>query len=349
MGIRAAETEIWAVIATVIILLGVIILPVDRLNEKGRTFDGSGITAIIDLGSFADTSKALLTGYNYHLLEKFAQEHNEEISISLSSVYEASIDSLRKGSADIAVLPFIDTLSRDSILTSIPVDSLSVWLMNEDCGKMMEDINNWIDAYHNSDSFGKTRNMFLKVYSPSRSRRRDVISPYDSLIRIHAGELGWDWRMLAAVIYQESHFHIEAVSRKGASGLMQMMPATAERFGAADALDPDMNIEAGTRYLKYLYRKFGKYGDNKSEKYKYALAAYNAGEGRIQDCIRYAQYRGVNVSYWDNVAGIIPEMVDSAAIASEHIRLGPFRGQETIRYVDNVLDIYRHFCRICPE
>lgn len=348
MQTKATKLELWAVSVTVVILILTILIPRDRIRQE-RSFDGSGLTAIIDLGAFADTSKELLTGYNYYLLEQFAKDHNEEIIISLAQEYEASIDSLKRRHADIIVLPFVDSLVRDSMLTSIPVDSLSVWLMNDDCRKMMDELNGWIDAYHNSESFEKTRNMFLKVYSPYRSRRREVICPYDSLIRVHAEDLGWDWRMLAAVIYQESRFHIEARSKRGATGLMQMIPATAERFGAHDTLDPDENIEAGARYLKYLWKRFGKYGDNKSEKYKYTLAAYNAGEGRIEDCINYAQYLGVSTSYWDNVVKIIPEMSDSATVALDCIKRGPFKGQETIRYVDSVIELYKNFCRICPE
>lgn len=348
MRLRISKFEIWAVSIAALILLATVLIPRDKMR-RNQTFDGSGLTAIIDLGTFADTSKELLTGYNYYLLEKFAEEHNEEISISLAREFEASLDSLRNGRADIIVMPFIDTLARDSVLTSIPVDSLSVWLMSEEFPKKMKDLNVWIESYHNSESFERTRNMFLKVYSPYRSRRREVISPYDSLIRVHSEELGWDWRMLAAVIFQESRFHIEARSRRGAEGLMQMMPVTAERFGADDLLDPEVSIEAGAKYLQYLWKRFEKYGDNQSEKYKYAIAAYNAGEGRIQDCIKYAQHLGVNVSYWDNVVKVIPAMSDSSTVALDFIKCGPFKGMETIRYVDNVMGIYKNFCRICPD
>jgi len=342
------KLELAAVIVTVLILLFIILIPRNK-RDQGPYFDGSGLTAIIDFGIYADTSRILLTGYNYYLLEELADDYGEEISISVAMEDGASLDSLRKGSVDIIVMPFIDTLARDSVLTSIPVDSLSVWLMDENCTKMMKEVNAWIDAYHKSELFEKTRAQFLKVYSPARSRQREYISPYDSLIRVHAENLGWDWRLLAAVIYQESRFHIEARSRRGARGLMQMMPATAERFGAFDALNPDENIMAGAKYLKYLERKFWKVGDNRTERYKYALAAYNAGEGRIEDCINYARYLGVDPSYWDNVVHIIPSMNDSAAVALDCIKCGPFKGQETIRYVDNVIDIYKHFCRIYPE
>lgn len=342
------KLELSAVIFTVLVLLLLILIP-RRKHDTGPYFDGSGLTAIIDLGAFADTSKGLLTGYNYYLLEELAREHDEEIRITLAEENGAALDSLRKGRADIIVLPFADTLARDSVLTSIPVDSLSVWLMNEDRQIMMDDVNSWIESYHNSGMFGKTREMFLREYAPARSGQREQISPYDSLIRVYADHLGWDWRLLAAVVYQESRFHIEARSRRGALGLMQLMPATSERFGSGEELNPEENIKAGAGYLKYLEKKFWKVGDNRTEKYKYALAAYNAGEGRIQDCISYARYRGVNPSYWDNVVKIIPEMSDPDTVALECIKCGPFKGLETIRYVESVIGIYNEFCRICPE
>ncbi len=308
---------------------------------------GNDIIAIIDLGHYADTSKALLTGYNYYLLEKYAATHGKHINISLAEREGSGLDSLRAGTADVVVEPFIDTLQRDSVFTSIPVDSMSVWLVSHQ-GRI-NDVNKWIDRYHNSEGFESTHRQFLHTYSPLRSRRRPCLSPYDSLIRAHADSIGWDWKMLAAVIYQESRFHIEATSRRGASGLMQMMPETAKRFGVEDALDPDSNIRAGAAYLKFLERKFRNYGDNRTEHYKYILAAYNAGEGRILDCIRFAGLKGVDVSYWQNIVNLIPEMSDPEAEFIDSLRFGIFKGQETIRYVESVIDIYNNFCRICPD
>lgn len=315
-------------------------------KEKGPLFDRD-ITAIIDLGHYADTSRALLTGYNYYLLEQYAATHGQRINISLAGKEGAGLDSLRAGVADIVVEPFIDTLKRDSVFTSIPVDSMSVWLMAH--RNRIDDVNKWIELYHNSDAFESTRKQFLHVYSPARSRRRPCLSPYDSLIRAHADSIGWDWKMLAAVIYQESRFHIEATSRRGASGLMQMMPETARRFGVEDPLDPDSNIGAGATYLKFLEKKFKNYGDNRTEHYKYILAAYNAGEGRILDCIKFANLKGADVSYWQNIVNLIPEMSDPEAEFIDSLRFGPFKGQETINYVESVIDVYNNFCRICQD
>ena len=83
-----------------------------------------------------------------------------------------------------------------------------------------------------------------------------------------------DPRFIHAVIWQESKYKIEAKSHAGAQGLMQLIPATAERFGCEDVYDPAQNIEAGTKYLRWLLKRFD--GD-----VELALAGYNAGEGAV--------------------------------------------------------------------
>lgn len=89
-----------------------------------------------------------------------------------------------------------------------------------------------------------------------------------------------DADLIASVIRAESNFNIKAVSRKGAQGLMQLMPGTAAQLGVADAFEPEANVDAGTRYLRDLLIRY----NNDIPK---ALAAYNAGAHRVQ------QYRGV--------------------------------------------------------
>lgn len=100
-------------------------------------------------------------------------------------------------------------------------------------------------------------------------------------IIFRAGEkAGVDPRFIHAVIQQESKYDPKAVSHVGAQGLMQMMPATAKRFGLKDPFDATANVEAGTKYLQWLLKRFD--GD-----VSLALAGYNAGEGSVD------KYKGV--------------------------------------------------------
>jgi soluble lytic murein transglycosylase-like protein len=97
---------------------------------------------------------------------------------------------------------------------------------------------------------------------------------YDLLIEAAASAAAVEANLLRAVIVVESGFNPRAVSKKGALGLMQLMPATAARFGASNPLDPRQNVAAGARYLKFLIDRFG-------HDVRLALAAYNAGEDAV--------------------------------------------------------------------
>lgn len=98
--------------------------------------------------------------------------------------------------------------------------------------------------------------------------------PYAGEIAEAARQSGLDPALVHALIHVESGHRADAVSRKGAQGLMQLMPETARRFGVPDAIAPRANLTAGTRYLRALLDRFDQRTD-------LALAAYNAGEGSI--------------------------------------------------------------------
>lgn len=99
-------------------------------------------------------------------------------------------------------------------------------------------------------------------------------TPYDKLIALEAKRYDVDASLVSALIRAESNYQPRAVSRKGARGLMQLMPATANRFSLSRPFDPVANVRAGVRYLKELLERF----DNRPE---LVLAAYNAGENAV--------------------------------------------------------------------
>lgn len=102
-------------------------------------------------------------------------------------------------------------------------------------------------------------------------------SAYDQLIRDTAASYRVDPALVKAVVHVESGFNPNAVSRKGASGLMQLMPETARRYGVRDIFDPTQNVQGGVLYLKDLLKKF-------NHNHRLVIAAYNAGENAV---IRY--------------------------------------------------------------
>jgi soluble lytic murein transglycosylase-like protein len=98
---------------------------------------------------------------------------------------------------------------------------------------------------------------------------------YDSIIEKAAKSAALEPNLLRAVIVVESGFNSLALSKRGAVGLMQLMPATASRFGVSNPYDPKQNVHAGACYLKFLMDRFG-------QNIRLALAAYNAGEEAVE-------------------------------------------------------------------
>ncbi len=115
-----------------------------------------------------------------------------------------------------------------------------------------------------------------------------------------------DAALVSAVIKAESDYNPKIVSHKGARGLMQLMPATAKRFGVANSFDPRENIHGGTRYLRWLLNKFDGNAD-------LAVAAYNAGEGNVMKYDGVPPFRET-VNYINRIAKHIRKAIESEVI-----------------------------------
>lgn len=135
---------------------------------------------------------------------------------------------------------------------------------------------------------------------------------YDALIRMIAadyfpelcgylGPFGWLW--VKAQIKQESRFNLEATSRAGAMGLMQLMPATAREMGVKDPFSPTQNITGGIKYLAQQYHKLAEIPCH-IDRFKFALAAYNGGRGYVNVALALArQAEGLPFGYRGWVKG----------------------------------------------
>lgn len=128
------------------------------------------------------------------------------------------------------------------------------------------------------------------------------ISPYDDLIRVEAKRIGWDWRLLASIIYQESRFKPDLVNHKGAFGLMQLMPATMLKFGIDHNATVEEQLEAGGKLLMLIDRKLDEAITDSRERTNFVLACYNAGMGKVMKYRQLAQENGLDPNVWvDNV------------------------------------------------
>lgn len=181
---------------------------------------------------------------------------------------------------------------------------------------------------------------------------KGVISPYDAIFRSAAKEMGWDWRILAAVGYAESGFKTNLVSWAGARGLMQIMPRSAVAYGLPieKIEDPQANIEAAARILADLDRSLAKKVPDSGERLKFVIAAYNSGIGHIYDAIALAGKYGRDPQVWDgNVEQSLLMKANPEYYSDPVCRNGYFGGRHTVAYVRKVSGLLERFRQKIPS
>ena len=176
------------------------------------------------------------------------------------------------------------------------------WALRKNSPELMKELNRWIEEKKNGSFFdGLYQKYFIdrrryleRVQSEYLTSTTGKLSEYDPLIKQYAGELGWDWRLLASQAFQESRFHPAARSWAGATGLLQLMPATARQFGVTNALDPADNVQGAVKFLKWLQQFWAKRIPDENERLKFILASYNCGAGHVEDAQRLTEKYGGN-------------------------------------------------------
>ncbi len=223
--------------------------------------------------------------------------------------------------------------------------------------KLLLELNNWLNTYRKSRSFAL---LYKKYYQNSRSSlivRSDYytsntgkISKYDDLIKSASENIGWDWRLLASLVYQESRFNPLVRSHAGAYGLMQIMPVTGKHFGVDITASPSSNVKAGIMFINWLQALFENKISDPEERLKFILASYNAGPGHILDAMRLAEKNGMDPEIWDgSVAYWLQKKSDPVYYRDADVKSGYFRGKESINFVSEILERFEHYKNIIPE
>lgn len=215
---------------------------------------------------------------------------------------------------------------------------------NENDSSLLNAINEWIDDAEQKH----LRKIMLRYIKNGRyitSRREESnsrLSSFDNSIKKTAKHIGWDWRLLAALIYQESRFKVDLESEKGAFGLMQLMPSVMTKYGIDYDSSPEEQLEAGGKLIKYLDKSLKNKVVDSLERVKFVLAAYNAGLGHVYDAQRLAQKYGKSPDLWeDNVDYFI--LNKSKYYNDTCCRSGFLRGKETYRFVEEIMERYYHY------
>lgn len=162
-----------------------------------------------------------------------------------------------------------------------------------------------------------------------------TLPDYQDLFIQYAGEM--DWRLLAALSYQESHWDPKARSPTGVRGLMMLTLPTAKQMGVSSRLDPEQSISGGSRYLQRLVSRIPE-RINMPDRLWFALASYNVGWGHVEDARILTQQQGADPDKWLEVKQRLPLLRQKAVY--QHTRYGYARGDEAVTYVENIRRYY---------
>lgn len=291
-------------------------------------------------------------GLLYEFFRRFERDNSCHISVELFSDGEDVVNSLVHGLKDMVIVQYDVNVDSLAVLSCDSIESVESPYLFSSIGMSEQDyrvvcraedysylakFSSWFRLFRNTSDYERLMRRFR--HNPPSST-----GPYDDMIKLAAIKLKWDWRLLSALIYKESHFKIGLSSSKGAIGLMQIKRNIADKYGINDIYDPLQNIKAGTMYLKDLQDKFRRMDCDSLNSILFAIASYNCGDARICDGMKIAEQKGLDHRQWNNVKTILPLMKNESFCKSfQDVRTRAFRGQRTVDYVNDVLELFEDY------
>lgn len=229
------------------------------------------------------------------------------------------------------------------------------WATRKNSPNLLSAINTYFEndrgksvyAYIYNKYFKASKDQWDKFNGEYSSLKGNRICDYDEILKEYSKLIDWDWRLLAAQMYQESKFKEDARSWAGAFGLMQFMPATAAMYGVDQTSTPEEHIRAAILYLSWLNDFWKERIFDPDERMKFILASYNVGLGHVIDAVNIALNLGYDPQLWtDNVAECILLKASSEYYTSDMVKYGYCRGEEPYGYVQKIIEQFEHYKRV---
>jgi membrane-bound lytic murein transglycosylase F len=226
------------------------------------------------------------------------------------------------------------------------------WAAKRHDARLIQKINQFFDIIKEN---GKFTRIYNKYYAGTdmfdyvdikkfHTRLKTRLPDYKQIIEEESKKYNFDWRLIAAVIYQESQFNPDAVSYTGVRGLMQLTMPTADEMGVLNRLNPEESIKGGIKYLRKLCNRFKDL--DPEERIKFALASYNVGYGHIKDARDIAHKKGFDINRWSSLEKTLPLLRYPEYY--EKSDFGYARGTEPVRYVKRIFTYY-NILKMAPE
>jgi len=245
------------------------------------------------------------------------------------------------------------------ISLQVSFEQRASWAVRKNTPELARALDEWFTQNGNTPVYKSIIKKYFELskqpvegdYEIPENLPKGAVSVYDDLFKKHAKGTQYEWQFLAAICYHESRFQNNLTSWAGAAGIMGLMPRTAASLGltSEDRMNPDLSIGAAVELLDRLNKIFRRISDI-AEREKFILAAYNAGNGHINDAQALAEKYGADPYVWEGNVEKYLELKSNPEYYNDPVcKSGYFRSGQTTGYVNNVLNTMARFKRITGE
>lgn len=273
-------------------------------------------------------------------------QHNPDLAIEdlMDMLVDKSIDyAVCNYNVAVTLMPFYTQLT---IGPRVGENFPRTWILNNHNKAFNDSINQWLANFKETNKYQSLCEKYLSphsyVISRSFGKSKNSTSHYDGVLKKAAARYDFDWRLISAIIYQESRFIPDLVGFGGSYGVMQMMPVTCERYGITDSSSVEEQIWAGARYISFLCNIFKDKVDT-ADLYYFVAGAYNSGPGHILDAIELCKKYEDDHTKWSKVSEYLIKKSHKEYYRDPVVKCGYYPGKHTVNYVEEVMTRYNGF------
>lgn len=291
-------------------------------------------------------------GFDYELAKLFAKQLGVRLEVVVAPSYDALLPMLEEGRGDLIAASF---LTRRDVRRALVLSSERpiAFAVRRDSPALLAALDGFVKKTFRGLEYNVIKKRCFEnrqqalVARTQDSFKTGSLSPFDGLIKKYSRLYGFDWRLMSAQAWRESHFDPKATSWVGAQGLFQVMPATGKEMGFSKLYQAETGTHAGIKYMSTLLKRFPP-ALPLDERVRFSLAAYNAGFGRVEDARRLAVELGLDPDTWrDNVERSMALLARPKY--ARRVRGGFCRCQEPVDYVNVIENKYQSFAQLVPE
>jgi membrane-bound lytic murein transglycosylase F len=322
------------------------------------------VTNVVDL--IGDTVSVKKETAFYDRLVSLSKELGDTIYINIlpgNLTVEETMEMVNEGKIKYTIADSNIALINQSyypdlyVNTAVSLSQRIAWAVRKNSPGLLRSLNEFLNEFTRTTTYHVIYNKYFKNRSSFKKRlgskyyteTTGKISQYSETVKKYAKQYGFDWRLIKSMIYQESRFKNQNSAWTGASGLLQIMPATAKSLGITNVKDPEQNIRGGLKYLRKLYNNWGTVPDS-VQRLKFALASYNCGYGHVIDAKSLARkYRKDTLNWDQGLDEFILKLAKPEFYNDPVVKYGYVRGKEPYKYVKEIFDRYETYKNFVKE